>query len=238
MAGREQRTGNRERGTVNRERGTGTATGWRWEWGPVLLAAVVVSGCGRSLTIEQDKYINTACHENRPPDRRTGEPLELNIVVVYASDWKKPGNELLRPDSKITAKDWYERRPLGTGEPAVGRFQLPHQQVYVLSNDDRAYGQRIGSALRGAALDGDKPIRKTGIAVKWDTVHSDDTVIYVFPKFCASDGGVLPVLPAKFHPPGAYSADLAVKVGVQADRRLPEAQYVQVLSPRKLHGRE
>lgn len=222
----------RAQGTERRGRGTGSRPGWRWLG--ILVAAGVLSGCGRTMMFQQDTYINTACHENRPPDRRTGEPLELNVVVVYPSDLKKPENDLLRPDRKITAKDWYERRPQRAGEEP-GRFNLPHDQIYVLSNDDTVFGRRIGNALRGAALDGDKPIRKTGIALKWDLVHNDQTVIYVFPKFCAADGGVLPVLPAKFCPPGAYSADLGVRIGVQPDRRLAEAQYIQIESPRKLH---
>jgi hypothetical protein len=204
--------------------------------GTVLLTAL--AGCGRNLTIHQDPYINTACHGNRPPDKRTGEPLELTMVVVYPADLKKPGNELLRPDSKITAKDWYERRPqLGVQETGT-RFDLPKSQVSVLTNDERVFGRIIGSALRGSVLDGERPITKSNIPLAWDRVHDEGTIIYVFPKFIGRDGGVLPVPPARFCPPGAYQANLEIKVGVRPNRPLDEAQYIEILSPRKLYRTE
>jgi len=207
----------------------------RVSWGALagsVLLATLGGGCGRSLTIHQDPYINTAAQANRPADRRTGEPLELAIVVVYPDDVKKAGNEALRADSKITAKDWYERRPQLGGAQTGQRFDLPKEQVYVLTNDDAVFGRHIGSALRGATLDGANPIRKSNIALKWDRVHDSHTVIYVFPKFIGRDGSVLPVAPARFCPPGAYKADLNVKIGVRADRPLDDAQYIEVIAPR------
>lgn len=203
-----------------------------------LLLLVGLAGCARSLTINQDPYINTASQANRPADKRTGEPLELAVVCVYPADLKKAGNELLRPDSKITAKDWYEKRPELGVQTAGGRFDLPANQVFVLTNDDKVYGRHIGTALRGGKFDGDQPIKKGGIAVNWGAVHDEQTVIYVFPKFIGRDGGVLSVPPAKFHPPGAYDANLEIKIGVRADRPLDEGQYVEVVSPRKLYRKE
>ncbi len=198
-------------------------------------------GCGRTLTIHQAAYINTASQANRPVEKRTGEPLELTIVCVYPSDLDKPGNELLRPESKITAKDWYERRPVATGTEG-GRFDLPKDQIFLLTNDTKALGRQIGNALRGATLDGDKPIKKTGIqfAGGWagGQYHDERSVIYIFPQFIGRDGGVLPAPPAKFHPPGAYTEDLEIEIGVDPDRPLEAAQYVKVLSQRKLHGKE
>jgi hypothetical protein len=202
-----------------------------------LLLPVLLAGCSRSLTIRQDPYINTAAQANRPADKRTGEPLEIDIVVVYPADLKKAGNELLRPDSKITCKDWYDRRPQTGVPPAGNRFDLPRDQVYVLTNDDSAFGRHIGSALRGATLDGDKPIKKGGIALGWGMVHNEQTVIYVFPKFIGRDG-VLPVMPARFCPPGAYESGLEVKLGVYPNRPLDEAQHIEVTSPRKLYKKE
>lgn len=201
-------------------------------WTLPLGLVVAIAGCSRSLTINQDPCINTASQANRPAEKRTGEPLELAVVCVYAADLKKAGNELLRPDSKISAKDWYEKRP-EIGAAAAGRFDLPQNQVYVLTNDDRVYGRHIGTALRGTKFDGDQPIQKSGIALNWGAVHDAQTVIYVFPKFIGRDGGVLPVPPAKFNPPGKYGANLAIKVGVRADRPLDEAQYIEAVSSRK-----
>lgn len=51
-----------------------------------LLVAAQSSGCGRALHIKQDEYVNTAMHRNRAPAERTGEPLEINIVVVTPKD--------------------------------------------------------------------------------------------------------------------------------------------------------
>ena len=207
-------------------------------WTFALLLPAGLAGCARSLTLNQDPYINTASQANRPADKRTGEPLELAIVCVYAADLKKPANELLRPDSNITAKDWYAKRPEIGVEQGAGRFELPKDQVYVVTNDDKVYGRHIGSALRGAKFDGDRPIKVSGIALSFGAVHDEQTTIYVFPKFIGRDGGVLPVLPAKFHPPGAYESGLEIKVGVHADRPLDEAQYIEITSPRKLYRKE
>lgn len=220
--------------SVERQRSTGGRFGRGLVVG--LLAPVLLTGCARSLTIRQDPYINTASQANRPADKRTGDPLELTIVCVYPADLKKPGNEALQPDSKITSKEWYDRRPEVGLEKSAGRFDLPANQIYVLTNADKVYGRRIGSALRGAAFDGDRPIQKTGIDFKWDALHGEQSVIYVFPKFIGASGGVLPVPPAKLHPPGAYDANVEIKIGLHADRPPEDAQYVEVLSPRKLHG--
>ena len=210
-------------------------------WPLLMLALGALSGCGRTLTIRQDPYINTAAHANRPPDKRTGEPLELTIVCIYPKDLEKPANELLRPESKITSKDWYDRRPVPAGQE-TGRFDLPKNQVYVLTNDSKVFGRQIGSSLRGAIMDGEKPIKKTGIIFDggWagGQYHDPHSVIYVFPKFIDRDGAVLPLPPAKFHPPGAYVEDLEIKIGVDPDRPLEAAQYVKVLSERKMHGKE
>lgn len=223
---------------------SGLRAGWNSLRPAFLLAGGVLltftlSGCARSLTIRQDKYINIAPHASRPPDARTGDPLELSIVVVYPQDLKKAENELLKPDSKITAKDWYARCPLAGNEAGSGRFVIPKDQVFLLTNDSKCYGRPIGTALRGAANDGDKPITKSGIALNWGQVHDSQAVIYVFPKFIGKDGAVLPVAPAKFNPPGAYEAKLEVQIGVQGDvKSLDDAQYIKRLTPRKLHGSE
>ncbi|MBK9118843.1 MAG: hypothetical protein IPM18_04465 [Phycisphaerales bacterium] len=195
----------------------------------------VAPGCGRTLKIGQDLYINTAPHANRPEATRTGEPLEVTVVVVYGEDLQKPGNELLRPGSQITSRDWYARRPQPGGESAGRTFDLPKSQIYVLTNDPDYFGKHIGSALRGGKLDGETPIeKKNAIDVRAGALHSKDTVIYVFPRFINREGVVLPVAPATFHPPGAYEAELHVRIGVRPGQPLDQAQFIEVLSPRKL----
>lgn len=209
-----------------------------------LLVLGALAGCARNLTVWQDHYINTAPHANRPPEKRTGEPLELAIVAVYPSDLKKPSNELLRPDSPVTCKDWFERCPVGgRGEASVGgdRFDLPRDQIFLFAKDakdPKLYGKVIGKALSGAHKDGKEPIRKGGIVYRLGTIHDHDAVLYVFPKFIGRDGGYLPIAPVKFHPPGAYTDDLVVRIGVRENQPIEQAQYIENLTPRKLHGRE
>jgi hypothetical protein len=207
----------------------------------VLCGLLVLTGCGRALTVHQDPYINTACHANRPPDKRTGEPLELDIVCVYPHDLDKPENDLLKPTSKITSKDWFERRPQ-TPNPEAGRFTLPKKQIFLFTGDSKAFGQKIGEYLRGAKQDGEKPVKKSGIMFDggWGGAqfHDERSVIYIFGRFTDKDGNVLPVPPAKFHPPGAYTEQLEIKIGVDPNRPLEAAQYIEVLSPRKLHKSE
>jgi len=209
--------------------------------GLLLCAALLLTGCARTLTIWQDPYINTACHAARPPQDRTGQPLELAIVCVYPKDLEKPANALLKPDSKITCRDWYARRPLGPN-PEAGRFELNKNQIFLLTDDSKAYGTVVGSKLlRGARQDGEKPIRLSfWFEGGWTGAqyHHPNSVIYVFGKFTDKDGNVLPVPPAKFHPPGAYREDLEIRIGVDPDRPLEAGQYIKVLTERKLHGKE
>ena len=194
-----------------------------------LGALILLSGCSRSLTIYQAPYINTAAQANRPPEKRTGEPLELAIVCVYPQDLEKAENELLRPGSRVTCRDWYERRPQLGVETQTG-FSLPQEQIYTMTVADDVYGRKIGSVLRGAKLDGDRPITKDKLEFKWGDLGNRDAAIYVFPKFIARDGSVLPVAPAMFNPPGKYKSKMAIEIGVAADRPLDEAQYVRVRS--------
>lgn len=207
--------------------------------GALALAAVALTaaGCGRALTIHQDRFVNTGAQGNRPPEKRTGEPLELTIVCVYPPDVEKPGNELLKPDSKITVKDWYDRRPT-TSAAEPGKFNLSQNQIFLLTNDTTYFGRKIGNAIRGAALDGDAPIKKGPFEYKWGDLHDQRGTIYVFPKFIGKDGGVLPLPPARLHPPGAYPQDTEVKIGVEEGKPVEAAQYIRVLTERKTHGKE
>ncbi len=200
--------------------------------GGCLLVMAMQAGCAaRTISIYQDPYINTAAQANRAPADRTGEPLELAIVCVYPDDLKNPQNELLRPTSSITSRDWFERRPQ-LGMENQSAFDLPKDRVYVMTIADDVYGRKIGSALRGAKLDGEAPIQKKAIEFDSFKLRDSDSVIYVFGKFLDSAGNYLPVPPAKYNPPGAYIHKLSVKIGVDADRPLEEAQYIRVLNDR------
>ncbi|UCE59375.1 MAG: hypothetical protein JSU63_18275 [Phycisphaerales bacterium] len=193
-------------------------------------------GCAaRTLTITQEDFINTRVHINRAPEQRTGEPLEVNIVCVYPSDLDKLNdvNARLSPQRDITSDVWYAYRP-EIGKVGVGaRFDLPSSQIYLLTDEKEVYGQRVGGRLCGAKQDGKSEIKVAGIKFREagrfkvaGSLFNERAVIYVFPKFIGPDGKVVPVAPAKFHPPGTYRRDLYVKIGVKG-RGTSEDQYIE-----------
>ena len=193
-----------------------------------------VGGCARQLTITQADYINTAMQRDRDAEDRTGEPLEVNIVCVYPKDLDKPRNAALSPDTRITSDVWYKNRP--TLERVAGgtAFDLPADQVYLLTDQKEVYGRPIGSSLRGAKIDGQEPMEYRGIRFKG--LFDKRSVIYVFPRFIGEDRKVEPVAPVKLHPPGAYPRDLYVEIGVE-DPKGKAIQYVKNRTVRKL-GRD
>jgi hypothetical protein len=199
--------------------------------------AFVSTGCAaRSLTITQDDRINNAMHMHRPPAQRTGDPLEVTIACVYPDDLKRAENQGLKPKSGITCKDWYDHQPLRAGGEG-GHFNLPSDQIYLLTNETQLYGKKKGPALQGAIVDKTAEKKVTGIQFKSTKLHSRDSVIYVFPKFIGKDGKVLPVKAGEFSPPGAYTAKLKVKIGVEEGKGV-EGQYVEATMQRRLHGSE
>ncbi len=202
------------------------------------LALTVMAGCSRELTITQDDYINTAMHAGRPKASRTGEPLEVTIVCVSAHDLKNDANERLAPGSGITCDAWYNNRPKPgdkvDSEESHSRFRLPKGHVLLLTNRKDFYGRKIGSWLQGAVTD-----KKETVAVRFPApagLHDDDSVIYIFPRFVDSSGEYLAVPPAVFHPPGAFTHELFVKIGVD-ESRAHYGQYIDNVTDRKLHGR-
>ena len=204
-----------------------------------LALALPLVGCARQLTITQDPHINTAMHINRPPDQRTGEPLEVNIVCVYPEDFEKPENAQLSPEIDITADVWYQRRPTRGGtEP--GKFNLPPERIYVFTDAADCYGRKVGPRLKGATEDGKADIKVKG-GIKFRAVgrifknkgglRHRKSAIYVFPRFVDARGQVLPVRPVKWSPPGAYSRNLHCKIGVR-DPEGHAQQYIESLTTR------
>jgi len=205
----------------------------------VGLTAAATSGCARVLTITQDDFINTAMHAGRPKASRTGEPLEVSIVCVGGHDLKNEANDRLAPDADITCDVWYQNRPIPgdkvDSEESHPRFRLPKNKIFLLTDDKNCYGTGAGNRLHGAVID-----KKQKVTARFSFpagLHDDDSVIYVFPKFIDGNGQVLPVRPAVFHPPGAYTHELFVKIGVD-ESRAHYGQYIENLTERKLHGRE
>lgn len=178
------------------------------------LLSLMQLGCGdRTLTISQDRYINTAMHLHRPLAEQTGDPLEVNIVCVSPEDLEKTENDRLKPGSGITAKEWYAHRPeVGGQQP--GKFWLPSDQIYLLTNMTGLCGTVKGPSLAGSVEDGVAQKVVRGIKLPKKPGHRQ-SVIYVFPKFIGPDAMVLPTPPAVFNPPSAYPNNLAVEIGVQ-----------------------
>lgn len=210
-----------------------------------MLVGVAFASCGilgcpaRSLMVTQDPYINNAMHRNLSESERTGDPLEVSIVCVYPEDLEKPANQALRPGQNITCKGWYDHRPEASG--GADRFDLARNQIHLLTDaaPSQAFGQKKGPALKGAVRDGRSEVPVPGIKFE-RKLHSANSVIYVFPRFIDKNGEVLPVPPAVFNPPGAYSSGLSVKIGVNAaDIKNPAShygQYITITAPRRLHG--
>lgn len=198
---------------------------------PCTLVALAAGCSGRTITIEQDPYVNTGMQCDRPAGERTGEPLELNVVMVYPKDLDDERNDQLRPGSGITSQAWFSRRPQpgdSVDAETGNNFRLKPDQIFLLTNDSSYYGQRIGQALRGASLDG---ARVTKGGIDFDNWASGDSksVIYVFGRFTDKNGSVLPVPPAVINPPSAYAKDMVVKVSVSGGC----TQSISNITPRK-----
>lgn len=192
----------------------------------LLLLAVSATGCSSySLTVSQADYINTEGHLSRPPSKRTGNPLEVNVVCVYPKDLEKPQNQQLHPDRGITSNIWYKYRPReAVGAAGGDKFDLPADQILLFTDDDDIYGTRVGPTLRGAVVDGKRERTISDLNLK--DVNDRRTVVYVFALFRDGDGHVLKAPPAVFQRPRQYPKELTVEIGVE-DRVNRTGQYIR-----------
>lgn len=200
--------------------------------GLAVLILGILPGCSdRVITITQHARINTAMHTNRKPKDQTGEPLEIAIVCVFPKDLEKPENDRLKPGSGLSATDWYQHRPTGSGGALAGHFWIPNSQIYLLTNEKGLVGKIKGPALGGAIEDGSTEKKVGGIAFS-KKLHNKDSIIYVFPKFIGSNGDVLPVKPAIFHPPGSFQRNLSIEIGVHSGGG-DSGQYIKNTTKRR-----
>ena len=214
------------------------ASAWyRAGWFCCGILLLTATGCGRNMSISQDGFVNNAMYHNRT-EPSEGDPLEVTIVCVQPKDLDNTYNYLLSPDQGITCADWYQLRPeLSDTVESEGheRFRLPKDQIFVFTDDPKVYGIKVGDRLRGSK------IQSSPISFEFSCGgmgHDKKSVIYVFPKFIGPNQEVLQVEPARFHPPGAYSSDLTVHIGVDENRNDYYGQYVEVRSERKMHKNE
>jgi hypothetical protein len=181
------------------------------------ITVTALSGCGKELVITQDQYINTARHKDLPPEDRTGEPLEVNVVYVYPQDLKHEANGRLSPDKSITSQEWFADRPKPGDTKDTpsreSRFWIPKEQILLLNNPpaDSSYGIHVGNRPRGAAYDKSEEVLRRKLDFK-GSMGSDRSVIYVFAKFIDAQGRIMPKPPAKFNPPGDYDKELRVRI--------------------------
>jgi hypothetical protein len=199
------------------------------------LGAALTFGCERRLTIRQDGYINNAMQPNRPPARRTGEPLELTVVCALPADLKDPANADLKPGSPINSRMWYARRPGAQtapkpGEPVAAPFKIPADQIFIL---DEANPDASLRPLHGRTIEGqDRELKVTDKMLKFEIpaldLFSKNCIVYVFGKFADENGDILPVAPAVFSPPGDYTSELFIKVGSSGKWDSPDrGQYIK-----------
>lgn len=199
--------------------------------GAVVLMA---TGCGRTLTITQADYINTASQYGRASGAVTGEPLEVSIVCVHPADLQNELNGMLDPGQHITSDLWYRYRPQPgdkLDDEGHSRFRLPANQIFVLTDEKQVYGVRKGPYLRGAVVD-----KRKKVVVRFDfggPLHDPKSAIYVFPKFTDVNGEVIPAEPVVFNPPGDYTDKLFVEIGVDQGRE-NHGQYIAQKTERKL----
>lgn len=199
------------------------------------LSALVLAATGcsstRTLRVTQEEYVNTGMSWRLPPENRTGDPLEVSVVWVLPEDLENPVNRDLRPESGITTKIWYERRPELGAQPGSGKFEIPAGQIFVLADQEGIYGTRLGCRLHGAHQK-QKHTETLTYQFKVPSVFGDP-IVYVFPKFVGEGGELLPVPPAVYTPPESRNNMFAVQIGVDAGRQNePTAgQYIRKVNP-------
>ncbi len=203
----------------------------------LILAPLSGLGCQRAMHIRQDDLINNAMHQTRAnPSRWEGEPLEVDIVCVNASDLKDDRNDRLAPDSSITCREWYDLRPIRSenDDESSSTFKLSKSHIIMLTDDKKQFGTWKRRSLRGGKIDPAQITVEFGFP---GSIHDKrHSVIWVFPKFVGPNGEILPVIPARFDPPGAFERDLHVKIGVDRDSRPEYGQYIENTTSRKLYG--
>lgn len=171
-------------------------------------AALGTAGCSdRILTIDVADFIA------KTPGQPNGTPIEVDIVCVLPSDFKKDlkeRNKDLLPGSTITSEQWFQNKPTKESmtNPAGGaRYQIPSERIISYAEKPELYGKYAGGRIRGAKAGGQARFScsKT-IPVK--DIHDSQSAIYVFARFPGKTTS-----PAVFSPIGAYTRDIAVYIG-------------------------
>jgi len=165
----------------------------------VVMAGIALGGVGcareSNLTISVDKYVNTAMKagSNDP----SGEPLEVDVVVLTSGDLSRDANRDLRLGSGITSDVWFARHPSSS---SAQRFDVPIRQIHRQT--------LVGSEASPSKL---ATYQFQGLKEKADMPGK--CVIYVFPEFIGKGGSRLPVAPAVYDNP---NSDIKAFIGVDS----------------------
>lgn len=217
------------------------------------VGAALTIGCERRLILRQGEYINNAMHAKRPEGRRTGEPLEVTLVLFLPEFYDIPANEALRPKQSkvITSQDWYERRPGSPNNPKA--FEIPEDRIFLLTDEPRFYGTKVGGALHGGKLEGtlsirvddesiqvgdQKPVKikrlDNPLDLKAHPFNDERCAIYLFGRFVGENGEVLPVKPEVITPKNiSHEQEITIQVDVDKEvyKSNPgQAQYIKHVS--------
>lgn len=185
----------------------------RWiVFGAVICASPLAVGCGRELTIYRDDVINTEFDRN-------GVPMDVDIVMVYPSDFKGDLMEINRDllaDSSITSDMWFKNKPTrdSAKDPEDhAHYRIPSDRIFSFAEKkEEAYGKYLGGQLQGAKYSkkGEKEIIVRNIPVA--DIWNERSILYVFGRFTDAKGAVLPTKPAKFWKIGRYKEELAIRI--------------------------
>ncbi|MBX3394906.1 MAG: hypothetical protein KF841_06025 [Phycisphaerae bacterium] len=203
-----------------------------WLQASVLCVAACATtwvGCGRELTIYRDDVINTDFDRN-------GAPIEVDIVSVFPSDFRKVNdvdleeiNTDLLPSKGINSKMWFERKPTRESYSKMdpNHYYIPSKRIFSFAaNRETTFGNYKGGRIQGAKFRESgrtaKEIVVTGIPV--DDIWNDRSVIFVFCKFTNANGEILPTAPAEFRKLGRYKEDLAIHIHDKSVEALSSAK--------------
>ena len=177
---------------------------------PVAVFALAAVGCTResNLTITVDRYVNNAMQASMSD--QTGEPLEVDVVVLTRADLAKDANRDLKLGSGITSEAWFTRHPSSTSPQ---RFDVPMSQI-------------TRQTLVGREIPANKQATYEFKELKARANMPGYCLIYVFPEFIGRGGSRLPAAPAVYENP---NSDIRAFIGVESGKLSAAPTYGQFI---------
>jgi len=178
--------------------------------GVIAILALAGLGCTResNLTITVDRYVNNAMQASMSD--QTGEPLEVDVVVLTKADLAKDANRDLKVGSGITSDVWFIRHPSST---SAQRFDVPMSQI-------------ARQTLVGREIPANKQSTYEFKELKAKVNMPGYCLVYVFPEFIGRGGTRLPAAPAVFDNP---KGDIKAFIGVESSKLSAGPTYGQFI---------